>query len=145
MRSSSRSSIGGLTFCAVDGVSELHKYVGFSIPVGFLLMVLWTILSLIRNKPPATAFWTLLGILQVVIGLQLLIGGALFISGARPATEGPEWLHYVYGALFPAFVLTIAHGQAKRHSDIAWVVFGIAAFLCAASTFRAIQTGLGLA
>ena len=129
----------------MSGVAEVHKYVGFSIPAGFLLLTLWTIASLIRNRPPANPFWTLLAILQVLIGIQVLVGGFLFLTGARPTTEGPEWLHYVYGALFPAFVLTIAHGQAKRYSDIPWVVFGIAAFLCAASTFRAIQTGLGLA
>lgn len=145
MRASSRSARCGLTFPAVNGVAELHKYVGFSIPAGFLLLVLWTALTLVRNKPPGNGFWTLLAILQVVIAIQFLVGGVLFVSGARPATEGPDWLHYVYGALFPAFVLTIAHGQAKKHPDIPWVVFGIAAFLCSASTFRAIQTGLGLA
>jgi hypothetical protein len=129
----------------VNAVAELHKYVGFCIPAGFTALMLWTIISLVRNKAPKTGFWVLLGILQVVIGVQFLVGGALFVSGARPATEGPDWLHYVYGALFPAFVLTIAHGQARKHSDIPWVIFGIAAFLCAASTFRAIQTGLGMA
>jgi hypothetical protein len=99
---------------------------------------------MIRNKPPHDWFWNVLGVLQVIIGLQVVIGAILFASGLRPHPNGPVWLHYVYGGLFPAAILVAAHRFAKKYEDIPWVVFGIASLVCAGLTFRALQTGLGI-
>lgn len=101
------------------------------------------IVGLIRNKAPGNWFWTLVGAVQVVLGLQVLVGGILYLMGNRPVTSGPEWLHYVYGGLFPAALLVLAHRLGKRFEDIPWVVFGIVSFVCFGLTFRALQTGLG--
>ena len=69
----------------------------------------------------------------------------MYLFGLRPPTNGPEWLHYVYGALFPAVVLAYAHNQARgRFAEVPWAVFGIAALVCFGLTFRALQTGLGI-
>lgn len=125
-------------------MTQVHHYVGWSIPIGFGLLVLWTIYSLIRNRPPHDLYWTLLGILQVVIGVQVVVGAVLFVMGQRPHPNGPVWLHYVYGGLFPAAILVGAHRLAKKYEDIPWVVFGIASFVCFGLTFRALQTGLGV-
>ena len=126
-------------------MTDLHRYIAYSIPTGFLLLVLWTVWSLIRNRPPHDWFWSLLAGLQVVLGLQALVGIVLFIAGNRPDAKGPPWLHYVYGALFPLAMLMGAHRSAKgeRFKDIPWVPFGIASFFIFGLTFRALQTGLG--
>jgi hypothetical protein len=102
--------------------------------------------SFFRNSNPSDWFWHLLAGLQVVVGVQVLIGGYLYLSGARPQTNGPEWLHYVYGGLFPAAVLIAAHRGAKseRFRAVPWLVFGFAALICFGLTFRALQTGLGI-
>ena len=125
-------------------MDTVHRFVGYSIPAGFLLLALWAVYSLIRTKDPHAWFWNLLGALQVIIVIQLVIGGILFISGARPASNGPSWLHYIYGAAFPALVLGVAHWRARKVTVAPWLIFGVAAFVCAFATFRAIQTGLGL-
>jgi hypothetical protein len=74
-----------------------------------------------------------------------VVGAFLYLSGGRPQSNGPEWLHYVYGGLFPAAVLVAAHRIAKseRFSGIPWAVFGFAALVCFGLTFRALQTGNG--
>lgn len=128
----------------MDGVSDLHRFVGYSIPTGFALLSLWSGYAFARNKPPGDNFWHLLAALQVVIGLQVLVGATLFLAGFRPQSNGPEWLHYAYGALFPAFVLVLAHRFARRAEGISWVVFGVAGLVCFGLTFRALQTGLGI-
>ncbi|HEU4480978.1 MAG TPA: hypothetical protein VFS18_03760 [Actinomycetota bacterium] len=128
----------------MDIVETLHRFVGYAIPTGFGILMLWALFCLLAKKEPLEAFWTLLGMLQAVIGIQLIVGIVLFISGARPASNGPSWLHYIYGAVFPALVLTIAHRRARRVEVAPWLVFGVAAFFCCFSTIRALQTGLGI-
>ena len=125
-------------------VSELHRYIAFSIPTGWALLALWALVSFVRNKPPGDRFWTLLGVLQVALGVQALVGLGLLLSGREPPSNGPVWLHYAYGALFPVVVLVAAHRFARRQEGISWVVFGVAAFVIFGLTFRALQTGLGI-
>ena len=124
-------------------MDEFHKYLGFTIPVGFGILAIWTAIGLIRNKAPRDAFWTVLGVLQVVISIQVVAGAILFLMGFRPPTD-PIWLHYAYGGLFPAALLIGAHRLAgSRFKDVPWVVFGAAAFLICGLTIRALMTGLG--
>ncbi len=125
-------------------MSQVHRFIGFAIPAGFAALFLWTIVSFIRNKPPGDWFWRLVAVLQVVLGLQVLLGGLLFVAGYRPHPRGPVWLHYTYGGLFPIAVLMVAHRYARRYEGISWLVFGAAAFVNFGLTFRALQTGLGI-
>ena len=124
---------------------EFHKYLGYTISGGFGLLVLLTIFYVVRNRIPHDRFWTVLGVLQAAIAIQLVVGLILFASGGRPQSNGPQWLHYVYGAAFPGLVLVVAHRlAAKKFQEVPWVVFGVASFFCCFSTIRALQTGLGI-
>lgn len=125
-------------------VSDLHRYVAYFVPAAFLALVVWAVASLLRNRDVGDGFWNLLGAVQVVLGAQALIGAVLFLAGLRPQSNGPGWLHYVYGALFPIGVLVFAHVQARRRPAIAALVFAVAAFVNFGLTFRALQTGLGI-
>jgi hypothetical protein len=125
-------------------IVDIHRYIAYSIPAGFLLLMLWSILVVLRNRDPGAWYWNLLGALQVIIGIQFIVGSTLFLSGHRPDSNGPQWLHYVYGAFFPGLVLVVAHHRARKNEGAPWLVFGIAAFLCFGLTFRALQTGLGI-
>ncbi|HJR45517.1 MAG TPA: hypothetical protein VJ927_07910 [Actinomycetota bacterium] len=127
-------------------MSELHRYVGFSIPAAFVVLVLWTIYTLIRNRPPHDWFWSLLGILQVIIAVQIVIGAILLAAGLAPPAQDLRWLHYMYGGLFPGVVLIAAHAVARRErfKEIPWMIFGFAAFINFGLTARALMTGLGV-
>lgn len=125
-------------------MDEIHRIIGFAVPAGFAALALWALVSWIRNRAPAGGFWNLLAALQVIIGVQVLVGAILFAMGLRPPSNGPTWLHYVYGGLFPAAVLLAAHRFAQRLEGIPWVVFGFAALVNFGLTFRALQTGLGI-
>ena len=124
-------------------MDTVHRFIAYSIPAGFAVLMLWAIVTFFRNKTPSDGFWNLLGALQAVVGIQALVGLVLFATGARPNSNGPSWLHYVYGAGFPALILTIAHVYARR-VRYPWAAFGVAAFVCFGLTFRALQTGLGI-
>lgn len=126
-------------------MDTVHRFIGYGIPAGFALLTLWSVWALVRNKAPGDAFWNLLAVLQVVIGIQVIVGAILLVTGARPPSLGPQWLHYAYGGLFPAIVLVVAHRFARRYEGIPWLAFGIAGFIIFGLTFRALQTGLGVA
>lgn len=125
-------------------MNALHTYVAYAIPAGFGLLVVASIYTYLRDREPAGWYWNLLAVLQVVLGIQLLVGLYLFIAGGRPQSNGPSWLHYIYGAAFPLLVLAIAHTQARKRAGAEILFFGVAAFLCTFSTLRALQTGLGI-
>jgi hypothetical protein len=112
---------------------------------GWALLTLWALLAFIRNRAPGDAYWNLLAVLQGMVGLQVVVGAVLFFGGNRPPTVGPSWLHYAYGGLFPLAVLVFAHRYARRNESVSWMVFGGAGFVIFGLSFRALQTGLGLA
>jgi hypothetical protein len=123
-------------------VTSIHGALAWSIPFGFGLLTLWSVYCLIRNRPPGSGYWGLLGILQVILGLQVLVGIVLLLLGKH--SDGPEWLHYAYGGLFPVALLMGGHRAAKRFAEIPWIVFGVASLLICGLTIRALMTGLGV-
>jgi heme A synthase len=124
-------------------MTDIHYYIAFSVPAGFLLMALWALVAFVRNKAPGENFWRLVALMQAILGIQIIVGAILFISGGRPNSNAPEWLHYVYGGLFPLALLVLAHRYGRRTEGIAWIAFGLAGLVIFGLTFRALQTGLG--
>ncbi len=122
---------------------DLHRLVAYSVPAGFLLLALAALYTFLRNREPGDWFWNFLGVVQVVLGVQVVVGLVLLAMGNRAVTKGPDWLHYVYGGLFPLAVLVLAHRFAGRHQGAEIAVFGLASLVAFGLTFRALQTGLG--
>ena len=122
---------------------DLHRLVAYSVPAGFALLTLGALFTLVRNREAGAWFWNLLAAVQVVLGVEVLVGGILFLMGSRAVIEGPDWLHYVYGGLFPLAVLVVAHRSAGRHAGAEIPIFGVASLVAFGLTFRALQTGLG--
>jgi heme A synthase len=125
-------------------VVDLHRFVAYSVPTLFALLTLGAIWTYLRNREPGAWYWNLLAAVQVVLGVQVLVGVILFASGGRPQSNGPNWLHYVYGAVFPIGVLYFAHKYARKHPGVEMIIFGVACFVAFGLTFRALQTGLGI-
>jgi hypothetical protein len=125
-------------------VSTVHRVVAYAIPTGWAFLALCTLWAFVRNRAPRDWFWSLLAVLQVALVVQALVGSVLFVMGHRPDSSGPQWLHYLYGAVGPAIVLAFAHRWARRYETISWAVFGVAALVIFGLTFRALSTGLGI-
>ena len=124
-------------------ICDIHAFVGFVIVGGWFVLLLWGLVSWwpMRHEPNVW-FWRLLGVLQGILVLQLLVGLTLWIKNPLPT-----FLHPLYGAVFPAIVLVVAHVLA-RGVDIEsdrWKVFAVASFFVFGLTLRALMTGLGLA
>jgi hypothetical protein len=121
---------------------KVHAVIGFAIVAGWFAMFLWGLIAFIIKREPNPWFWRLLAILQTLLVAQLALGLFLLALGNR--AEG--FLHYLYGVVFPAIVLVVAHvvGRGMEDEGDAWKVFAVAAFFIFGLTLRALTTGLGL-
>src|SRR5438105_15743017 len=88
---------------------EVHAAVGFVSVGGWFAVFAWGGLAWwpLRREPNQW-FWRLLGFLQGILILQLVFGLILWASHPLPA-----FLHPLYGAVFPAVALVIAHVLAR--------------------------------
>jgi hypothetical protein len=129
------------TIPCTSTVCWVHASVGFAIVGGFALMLVWGLVALIAKRDPTAWFWRVLAVLQAVIIVQIVAGIVLLGLGHRQ-----EPLHYLYGSLFPAVVLVIAHvlGRGMEDERDTLKVFTAAAFFLFGLTLRALATGLGL-
>jgi hypothetical protein len=121
---------------------KAHAAIGFVIVAGWFAMFLWGLLAFIFKREPNPWFWKLLAVLQVLLVVQLVAGLVLLALGNR----ADSFLHYLYGVVFPAIVLVVAHvvGRSMEDEEDAWKVFAVAAFFIFGLTLRALTTGLGL-
>ncbi|HEY3211541.1 MAG TPA: hypothetical protein VGL18_17440 [Actinomycetota bacterium] len=120
----------------------VHKAIGYSVVGLAAILPLWGLVALIVKREPNRWFWRILAVLQVVLVLQLIAGITLLATGRRL----PSTLHLLYGSVFPAIVLVIAHviGRGLDNEEDTWKVFAIAGFFLFGLTLRALTTGLGL-
>ena len=121
---------------------QVHLLLGWAVVVGFGLLWLWATVAWIRKRREVhRAFWTILGVLQATLILQMAAGVVLLLLGERRSL-----LHYLYGSVFPVFVLVGGHVVARDLQDerAPYQVFGFATFIVFGLTLRALTTGLGL-
>lgn len=91
----------------------------------------------IRDRDPGAWFWRLLAAGQVGLGLQVLVGAALFFSRGNR-----EILHYVYGG-FPILVLLFAYRISRKAQGLEWAAFAVAGFFIFGLQLRGYMTGSG--
>jgi hypothetical protein len=94
---------------SIDWVT-LHNKVGFFIVVAAVLGALLALISLVTPFV-GTVLKLYLRLLFLVVVVQIVLGGALYIGGHRPVHE----LHYLYGAGTGATLgITFAVGRRTR-------------------------------
>jgi len=121
---------------------KVHAAIGFVIVGGWFLLFVFGLGAWILRREPGRPFWRLLAILQVLLVIQLIAGSVLLAAGHR----ADSLLHYLYGVVFPAIVLVVAHvfGRGMENEEDTWKVFAVASFVIFGLTLRALTTGLGL-
>jgi cytochrome c biogenesis protein CcdA len=130
-------------FPCTTAACEVHAVVGFVIVAGWFAMWASGLIAFFVHREPGRWFWTLLAVLQVLLGVQLVAGIVLLATGHRPDT----WRHYVYGVIGPVIVLVIAHvlGRDMANEEDTWKVFAAASFVVFGLTAMAVATGLQIA
>lgn len=121
-------------------MGTVHRSIGFAIVGLAAILPLWGVVALIVRREPNRLFWHILAVLQGALALQLIAGVALLVMGRRL----PSLLHLLYGVVFPALVLVVAHviGRGLAEEKDTWKVFAVAGFIVFGLTLRALTTGL---
>jgi len=124
------------------GICKVHAAIGFVIVAGWFVQFGFGLAAWIVRREPGRLFWRLLAVLQVLLLIQLIAGLVVLGTGKR----ADSWLHYLYGVVFPAIVLVVAHvlGRGMANEEDTWKVFAVASFIIFGLTLRALTTGLGL-
>jgi hypothetical protein len=121
-------------------MARFHEITGFVIVAGWALLFLFGIGLFIAKRDANRLYWGLLTVLQVLLGLQLLAGLVLLVTGGRQPL-----LHYLYGSVFPALVLGVCHLLTRGLEKPPYhLFFTIGAFFVFGLTARALMTGLGI-
>ncbi len=121
-------------------MARFHIIEGFVIVAGWLLLFLFGIGLFLTKRDAGRLYWGLLTVLQVLLGVQLVIGLVLLLGGGRQPI-----LHYFYGAVFPALVIGVCHLFTRGLEKPPYhLFFTIGAFFVFGLTARALMTGLGI-
>jgi hypothetical protein len=116
----------------------IHGEFGLGVAYLFLIIALLGLVYWVRNRDPGAWFWRLLAVAQVGVGVQILLGLLMLLSGRRAT----NWVHYAYG-LFPLLMLYVAHRYSKRAKGLEWVAFAIVGLVNFGLMFRGYLTGTG--
>jgi hypothetical protein len=121
-------------------MDTVHKFIGFAIVGLAAILPLWGLLALIIKREPNRWFWRIVAVVQGAIVVQLIAGVVLLATGRHL----PSILHFLYGVIFPAIVLIVAHviGRELAEEEDTWRVFAVAGFFLFGLTLRALTTGL---
>jgi hypothetical protein len=121
-------------------MSRFHLLEGFVIVAGWGLLFLFGVGLFVARRDANRLYWGLLTVLQVLLGVQLLVGLVLLASGGRQPL-----LHYLYGAVFPALVLGVCHLFTRGLEKPPYhLFFTVGALVVCGLTARALMTGLGI-
>ena len=135
---------------------QVHEIVAYVVVGLFALGWIWGLGAMVSKRGPGERYWLWLTAVQVALGVQALLGIALFETGHRvdAGSSLSNSLHYVYGVL-PVVLLVFAHVIAREGNAgmvgfdtkkvlAPWVPFAWASFICFGLTLRALMTGLGV-
>jgi hypothetical protein len=121
-------------------MARFHELEGFVIVAGWGVLFLFGVGLFITKRDANRVYWGLLTVLQVLLGVQLLVGLVLLFAGGRQPL-----LHYLYGAVFPALVLGVCHVLTRGLEKPPYhLFFTIGSFFVFGLTARALMTGLGV-
>lgn len=85
----------------MTAISEIHRVLSNTIWMFYLAIGLWGLFRALRGRSVDGSYFGAIAVIQIVIVIQALLGGVLYLSGARP---GRELVHYLYAAFGVVFL-----------------------------------------
>lgn len=130
------------------GFSGLHAYLGLAIVSVWAVLSGWALALSFTRYEETPGFWRAVSVAQILLGVQLLYGLALFVGRGFATIGADGWFstifHPLYGFVFPFIVLFAAHGYARREDRNPHRVFALASFVIFALTVRGFMVGAGI-
>lgn len=120
-------------------VGELHRALSNTIWMFYLFMGVWGVYRAIRRQPVSGSYFGAIAVIQIVLIVQALMGGALYLSGLRPERE---LIHYLYGAFGVVFLPGLFAYLKGDDSNSAQWLFALASLFMFGVIRRIIETAV---
>lgn len=120
-------------------VGELHRALSNTIWMFYLFMGVWGVYRALRRHPVNGSYFGAIAVIQIVLVVQALMGGALYLSGLRPERE---LVHYLYGAFGVVFLPGLFAYLKGDDSNTAQWLFALASLFMFGVIRRIIETAV---
>ncbi len=116
--------------------SEIHARLANTALYYFLVISVWAFLRFFRKQGLDSSYWGALVIGEILLIVQSLLGGYLWVIGLRPART----IHLLYGLLVPTLIPG-AYAYTKGRSDRPeMLIYAAATIITVGLIIRAIFT-----
>lgn len=120
-------------------ISQLHGALSNTIWLFYLFLGLWGLYRGIRRQPVNGSYLGAIAVIQIVMVVQALMGGALYLGGNRPERE---LIHYLYGAFGIVFLPGVFAYLKGDDSNTAQWIFGLSSLFMYGVIRRVIETAV---
>jgi hypothetical protein len=120
-------------------ISQLHGALSNTIWLFYLFLGLWGLYRAIRRQPVSGSYLGAIAVIQIVIVVQALMGGALYLGGNRP---GRELVHYLYAAFGVVFLPGVFAYLKGDDSNTAQWIFALGSLFMYGVVRRIIETAV---
>ncbi|HSM56309.1 MAG TPA: hypothetical protein VK879_09155 [Candidatus Sulfomarinibacteraceae bacterium] len=118
-------------------ISEIHRVLSNTIWMFYLAIAVWGLYRAVRGKAVDGSYFGAIAVIQIVILVQVILGGLLYLDGARP---GRQLIHYLYGAFGVVFLPGLFAYLRGDDSNRAQWVYALASLFMFGVTLRIIGT-----
>jgi heme A synthase len=118
-------------------LNEVHANLANTALYYFVVLSIWGYFRFFRKEGISSGFWGAIVIAEILLILQSVLGGWLWISGLRPA----RGVHLLYGIVAPMalpMVYMYTRGRQKRPEML---MYGTACLITIGLVLRATSTG----
>lgn len=111
----------------MPAIFELHRVLSNTVWMFYLLIAVWGLIRAIRGMSVDGSYFGAIAVIQIVLVLQAILGGILYLSGGRPDRQ---LIHYLYGAFGIVFLPGLfAYLQGDDSNRAQWIYALAALFM----------------
>jgi hypothetical protein len=101
----------------MTAIGELHRVLSNTLWMFYLAIGLWGLYRAIRGMSVDGSFFGAVAVIQIVIVVQALLGGILYLGGARPGRELVHYLYAAFGIVFLPGLFAYLRGDTSNRAQ----------------------------
>lgn len=119
-------------------VNVIHANVANTAFLFSLIAGLWGVITYIRGQEVGGSYWGILAIAEILFIAESIMGGVLWLGGARPLRPA---IHLLYGAV-AIITLPFYYALSKGREDrAAALIYGVLCLFLTGISLRSMVTG----
>ena len=120
-------------------IGEIHRALSNTIWLFYLVLGLWGLFRAIRRQPVDGSYLGAMVVIQIVILVQGVLGGGLYLADLRPVRSGIHILYGIFAIVFLPGMFAYLRGDDSNRAQ--WV-YALATLFMFGVALRSISTGV---